>query len=126
MQVERRNVIVFGCCAELKDMGHKLVCLECYRVENLGSDLTNLKIGDCPECNNDMTLLNHRFRPPKKTDKKNWDLVRFLVSEGFPFQQIIQEGKSDSYVEWPKTIKEAQEFVIKYKDQRISNKQCKT
>ncbi len=29
-------------------MGYKVVCLNCCRVENLGADLTNLKIGYCP------------------------------------------------------------------------------
>ncbi len=51
-------------------MGHKAVCLECYRVENLGSNLTNINIGKCPLCTNQMIFINHKFRPPKKTDTK--------------------------------------------------------
>lgn len=107
-------------------MGHKVVCLECYRVENRG---TNLKIGKCPNCSQEMVFINHRFRPPKKTDKKGWELVKFLVSEGFPYQHIYQSGKSDyyktatdNYVEWPKSLKDAKEFVDKYTAQKILSK----
>ena len=104
-------------------MGHKAVCLECYRVENLG---LNLDVEKCPLCSNQMVFINHNFRPPKKTDKKKWELVKFLISEGFPFHHVYQEGKSeylktelDNYVNYPKTLQEAKEFVIKYKDQKI-------
>ena len=109
-------------------MGYKAVCLKCHRVENLGTDLTKMHIGKCPLCSNDMIFVNHKFRPPKKTDKKGWELVKFLIAEGFPFHHIYQEGKSefyktskDNYVSYPKTIEEAKEFVIKYKNQRIKN-----
>ncbi len=106
-------------------MGHKAVCLKCYRVENLG---LNLDVEECPLCSNQMVFINHNFRPPKKTDKKKWELVKFLISEGFPFHHVYQEGKSeysknesDNYVNYPKTLQEAKEFVIKYKDQKIKS-----
>jgi len=109
-------------------MGHKVVCINCYRVENIRSDLTNLKIGNCPLCSEKMIFVNHKFRPPKKNEKKKWEVVKFLISKGFPFQHIYQEGKSDyyktnfeNYVEYPKTMKEAKEFVIKYKNQSLKN-----
>ncbi len=107
-------------------MGHKLVCLDCHRVENLGLDLTNLHIGKCPICSHEMMFVNHNFRPPKKNDKKGWELVKFLISEGFPFQHVYQEGKSyyfraqsENYVSYPKDMAETKEFVIKYREQRI-------
>ena len=75
-----------------------------------------------------MILVNHRFRPPKKNDKKKWELVEFLITNGFPFQHIYKKAKSeyyktqsDNYVEYPKTMEEARDFVIKYKDQKIKN-----
>lgn len=107
-------------------MGHKVVCLNCYRVENLGTDLTNLKIGYCLLCSKKMIFVNHNFRPPKKTEYKKWEVVKFLISEGFPFQHIYQEGKSDyyktssdNYVKYPKTMQEAEEFINKYKAKRL-------
>ncbi|UTW62343.1 hypothetical protein KFE98_20450 [bacterium SCSIO 12741] len=72
--------------------------------------------------------MNHRFRPPKKTDKKAWEVVKYLVAHGFAFQHIFQEGKSDyyktstdNYVKWPKTLKEAEEFIEKYKSQKTDD-----
>jgi len=110
-------------------MGHKLVCLTCYRVENLGTDLSNLKIGRCPLCSNPLIFVNHNFKPPKKTDKKKWELVKFLIFNGFPFQHIYNEGRSeyyltqsDNYIKYPKTLEEAKEFVVKYKDQSLKIK----
>ena len=104
-------------------MGHKLVCLNCHRVENLGTDLTNIKIGDCPECSSPMHFINHKFRPPKKHDKKAWKVVKFLISEGFTFQHIYTDGNSEyskspnnNYTEYPKTMHEAIEFVKKHRD----------
>lgn len=106
-------------------MGHKRVCLQCHRVENLGTDLTYLHIGHCPLCSNKMIFVNHNFKPPKKTEKKKWEVVKFLISNGFPFHHIYQEGKSDyyktstnNYIKYPKTMEEAKAFVIKYKDKR--------
>lgn len=73
-----------------------------------------------------MILLPHRFRPPKKSDEKGWELVRFLVNNGFPFQHVYQEGvneyfskTSDNYIPYPKNLKEAKEFIIKYKNQAL-------
>lgn len=107
-------------------MGHKRVCLKCYRIENLGSDLCNLKIGTCPLCSSALIFMNQRFRPPKKAEKKKWELVKFLVSNGFPFQHIYNEGRSEyyltkahNYIEYPKTLEEAKEFVVKYKGQTL-------
>ena len=109
-------------------MGHKKVCLKCYRVENLGVDLRDSQIGKCPECSNLMILINQRFRPPKKSDKKGWELVKFLISEGFPYQHIYKGGNSEysksesnNYIEYPNTLKEAKEFVLKYSEHKIEN-----
>ena len=53
-------------------MGHKKVCLDCKisfnREFDNGLELTY----PCPECGKSMTLLPHRFRPPKKTDENKW------------------------------------------------------
>ena len=109
-------------------MGHKSVCLECYRVENLRLGLTSPHLGKCPLCLNQMVFVNHSFRPPKKTNYKKWELVKFLVLEGFPFHHVYKEGKSEyyktesnNYVNYPKTLEEAKDWVLKYKDQRIKN-----
>ena len=104
-------------------MGHKKVCLDCKLIFNrsfdFGSDLTY----PCPECQKSMILLPHRFRPPKKSDEKGWQLVKFLIDNGFYFQHIYQDGSDElnknltnNYISYPKNSREAKEFVLKYKN----------
>ena len=100
-------------------MGYKNVCINCYRVENLGSDPEKFRTGKCPECSSQMTFVNHKFRPPKKTDKKGWELAKFLIAHGFNFQHI--SDKNGRYVTYHQSIEEAKEFVKKYELQKIKS-----
>lgn len=100
-------------------MGYKNVCLNCFRVENLGTDHENFRTGNCPECSGELTFISHRFRPPKKNDKKAWALAKFLISHGFKFQHIIDENRL--YVPYPQNLEDAKEFVEKFKDQAIND-----
>lgn len=100
-------------------MGHKKVCLDCKitfnRYFDSGSELTY----HCPECGKSMTLLPHRFRPPKKTEDKKWEVVKFLVDNHFYYQHISDPETIDKtvYVKYPDNLRDAKEFVIKYKNQ---------
>jgi len=98
-------------------MGYKNLCLNCLRVENLGTDSENFRTGKCPECSMEMTFVNHKFKPPRKADKKGWKLAVFLISNGFNFQHINDEN--GIHVTYPQNLKEAKEFVIKYKFRAI-------
>jgi hypothetical protein len=100
-------------------MGYKNVCLNCLRVENLGTDYEKFRMGNCPECSNEMTFVNHKFRPPKKTDKKGWELAIFLISHGFNFQHVSDEN--GMYVTYPQSMEEAKEFVKKHEFRAIKN-----
>lgn len=78
----------------------------------------------CPKCGKPMLLLPHRFRPPKKNDDKGWELVNYLIENGFRFQHIYQLGSddynkklTDNYISYPKNLRDAKEFVEKYKGQ---------
>ena len=69
-----------------------------------------------------MELLPHRFRPPKNSEEKKWEVVKFLVTNGFYYQHIIplEDYKSSStslgnYVAYSDNLKDAKEFVEKYK-----------
>lgn len=104
-------------------MGHKKVCLNCRESLNLDNSDYAVEKYPCSKCGKQMTLLPHRFRPPKKTDDKGWQLVKFLIDNGFYFQHIYQEGSGElfgkltnNYVPYPKNLREAKEFVITYKD----------
>lgn len=72
-----------------------------------------------------MTLLSHRFRPPKKTDDKKWKTVKYLIENGFFYDHIYQkievsDGGSliyQNYATYPDNLRDAIEFVERYKEQ---------
>lgn len=105
-------------------MGHKKVCIECRLVFNRNFDSGSELTYPCPKCRQSMLLLPHRFRPPKKTDEKGWQVVKFLLEHGFSFQHLYEERSSDysnkpstTYAPYPKNLREAKEFVETYKEQ---------
>ena len=78
----------------------------------------------CPKCGKPMILLPHAFRPPKKSDDKKWETVRFLIENGFYYQRIYERTEtkngvtsSQNHVAYPDNIRDAKEFVEKYKSQ---------
>jgi len=93
----------------------------------MGTDFDSIKESNCPESGQKMTLVSHRFRPPKKTDDKKWEVVRYLVNHGFLYQHIYQKVIENSngtksyenYVDYPENIKDSIDFVNKFKSQVI-------
>ena len=71
---------------------------------------------DCPVCGSSMVNLGRNFKAPKKSDLSQWSKVKFLVEHGFLFQKIRPYDINQKPVPYPKTLSEAKEFVIKYKD----------
>lgn len=74
-----------------------------------------------------MTMMSHRFRPPKKTEAKKWELVRFYVENGFNFQHVYKDIKlnrdgTKSYenlVPYPENLRDAKDFIKQYKEQAM-------
>ena len=71
-----------------------------------------------------MIQLPHRFRPPKKNESDKWETVEFLIENGFSFQHIVERNTTPShlnrieqYAEYPENLRDAREFIIKYKSQ---------
>jgi hypothetical protein len=92
----------------------------------MGTDFDNIRPGNCPECGQSMTLMTHRFRPPKKDDDKKWLTVKYLIDNGFTYQHIYEDIETKDKqkikrinVPYPDNLRDAKEFVIKYKDQAI-------
>jgi predicted RNA-binding Zn-ribbon protein involved in translation (DUF1610 family) len=108
-------------------MGHKKVCLKCKLALNRDfDDGSEKRQYPCPECGNEMILLPHRFRPPKRTDVKKWQTVEFYIQSGFYYQHIYdtidgghQINGTEKYVEYPENLREAKEFLSKYINQSI-------
>ncbi len=107
-------------------MGYKSVCIECRKSLNRPLDMGSDRLYPCPECGKPMILLPHRFRPPKKSEDKKWETVKYLIDNGFYFQHIyeIVETKNgvvsyQNFVAYPDNIRDAKEFVEKFKEQAM-------
>ena len=71
----------------------------------------------CPDCGEPAINVGRRFRPPKRTDKKQWAKVEHLIANGFLFQHVYDENHRQ--LPYPKTLDEAKIFVKKWKNQAV-------
>ena len=73
-----------------------------------------IELKRCPQCSGEMVRLSRKFKPPKNSDVEAWRVVEYVVNAGFSYESIhIENGQQARY---PKTIKEAEEFVRLYGD----------
>ena len=92
-------------------MGYKYICLDCRKAFNLGTDFNNTKVTNCPKCGVLMKLM----------------VVKHLAENGFIYQHVYEKIEIESniivsyqnYTSYPETLKEAKDFVEKYKAQAI-------
>ncbi len=104
-------------------MRHKNVCFDCRKAFNQGTDLNNIRESKCPECGILMKQVTHRFRPPKQKDIKKWKVAKFLMENGFLYKRIYKiRGLTvlENYATYPENMRDAKEFVEKYKEQAIT------
>lgn len=94
-------------------MGNKIVCLDCRVAYNhdFSNDLRDNCT--CPQCGKDAYIFSNRFRPPKKQALKKWEVVKYFIANGFFYHHILDENSC--YQPYPETLKEAEEFVKRYK-----------
>ena len=102
-------------------MGYKSVCLDCRKVFSQGTDFTKFKKDKvCPNCGKMMIFLNEKFRPPKINNGKEWEVVKFLIKNGYHYDHIWEYVEQGTFrmvnSPYPKTMKEAEEFIKKYKN----------
>jgi hypothetical protein len=106
-------------------MGHKSVCLDCKKSLNIKIEKKSERTYPCAECGMPMIILPHRFKPPKKTELKKWEIVKFFIENGFFYQHIYEvyeiiNGKLVSYknsLKYPENRRDAKEFVEIYRNQ---------
>jgi len=76
-----------------------------------------------------MEELSHLFQPPKQSDNKKWNIVRFLVDNGFKYNHVRESvfknsdgeiSERQNYTKYPESMKDAKEFIEKYKEQAIN------
>lgn len=101
-------------------MGYKKTCFKCKKSFNRSIDFGSERKYPCPDCGNEMTLMSHKFRPPEKSNIQKWKLVEYLAQNGFIFQSIFETPSGGTYIKYPSNLREAKEFVIKYKEQSIN------
>ena len=68
----------------------------------------------CPHCGENAINLGRHFKPPKRSDDEQWEKVQFLIDNGFAFHKIYDDN--GEHIPYPKTLSEAKEFVITYKN----------
>lgn len=97
-------------------MAHKIVCIACRIAFNRGLEEDKERTHQCPGCEMPMMVLSHRFQPPKRNNSNGWETVQYLLSSGFHYQQVLD---NDCEIPYPMHLKDAREFVEKYKDQAL-------
>ena len=100
-------------------MGYKKTCFSCKKSFNGPLDFGTERKYPCPDCGESMILMSHKFRPPTRSNSKEWQLIEFLANNGFIFQSIFETPSGGTYIKYPTSLRDAKEFVIKYKEQSI-------
>jgi predicted amidophosphoribosyltransferase len=106
-----------------KDVQNYLFPNLCFECRKSFKKPHSAEVRICPECGGPLVEVSRKFSAPKSTDKPQWEKVQFLTEHGFIFQSVYEqrEDKGHYKVRYPKTLKEAYEFVTKYKDQAIQS-----
>jgi hypothetical protein len=61
-----------------------------------------------------MVRLNRKFSAPPTVDIQQWKKVQLLVARGFLFQPIHDGTEARARVGYPKTLRQAKEFVVAF------------
>lgn len=101
-------------------MGYKKTCFNCNKSFNRPIDFGTERKYTCPDCGEPMILMTHKFRPPNRNSSKDWQLIEFLANNGFIFQSIFETPSGGTYIKYPTSLRDAKEFVVKYKEQSDS------
>jgi DNA-directed RNA polymerase subunit RPC12/RpoP len=70
----------------------------------------------CPECGEPTINCGRHFKPPKKTNKDQWEKVELLITNGFPFHKLYLETGSIPY---PETLAEAKAWIEQHKSKSL-------
>jgi predicted nucleic acid-binding Zn-ribbon protein len=102
-------------------MGYKKVCLNCKKAFSQGTNFEMINDSNCPDCGVKMFQVNQKFKPPRKSDDKQWLVVKFLIENGFGYQSVYQTINDEvTVVPYPVRMSDAKDFVIIYFSQKIS------
>jgi hypothetical protein len=70
----------------------------------------------CAQCRGPMVMLSRKFSAPNSKDLAQWAKVKFLIEHGFRFYSVYEPHESGGMVRvaYPKTLREAEGFVVRY------------
>jgi hypothetical protein len=103
-------------------MGFKRVCLTCKSAFSVGSSVSNAIETECTVCNKFTYLVHHKFKPPPKAATQKWQVVSFLILQGFRYETywepvLNEKGQPfmrKAYGKFPESMREAKEFMMTY------------
>ncbi len=88
-------------------------CVACRRSFKRPIDLPGAFERVCPSCGATATQVGRHFKPPSRSNLKQWEKAAFLIASGFPFHRVYETKEGGRVVAYPCTLKAAQEFVRK-------------
>jgi len=102
-------------------VGYKDVCLNCRKAFNRGTDFNNPQKLKCSDCENETIAVNQKFKPPKKSEIKKWEVVKYLIENGFDYSSVYSErekGHFQTIGKLPENMRAAKELVNKIKQKK--------
>lgn len=63
--------------------------------------------------------LSRHFKPPKRSDKAQWEKVRRLIDAGFRFEHLYQPGDAAGHQEripYPEELREVEAFIERFRN----------
>ena len=68
----------------------------------------------CPDCGGKAIALSRKFKPPARSNERQWKKVEYLVAQGFRFAS--QRTMTGELAPYPRTLAEAREFVRRFRN----------
>lgn len=82
----------------------------CFRCRKSFKRATRVEaVLPCPDCGGPSIGLTRKFKPPKRSDEKQWKKVEALVRHGFLFWSVGEP--------YPDTLQEVEAFALRHADE---------
>ena len=95
----------------------KYLCLDCRKT--LKREVEGPATRTCANCGGEAVRMGHRFRAPALSKKQEWDVVLFLVRNGFYFDRVYVSTSTpgtQASLTYPTSMQEAKAFVEQWAD----------
>ena len=93
-------------------MGYKNVCINCRISLSEGTNYELFNTNKtCPTCKSNMYFVNEKFKAPKKSNDKEWKIIKYLLLSGYDFRNPYCGHEQCIYFEFPMSLQEAEAFI---------------